>query len=183
MRNTIAITAAGLAAAAALGLAGPAQAESIGVTDPDDISHGVDLRSVEVRHGERAVVVTTTHDNLRRTWRSGSGGAIYLDTDPADRGPEYVFVGGFFEGTDYSLLETEGFGHRRWGEPAEGFWIMKADYDTEHVRFRMSRRALGNPDEVRVSVRVSGTRSDGTSAGIVDWLGEPRSFTQWVAQG
>ena len=48
---------------------------------------------------------------------------------------------------------------------------------------RMSREALGNPGKVRVAVRVSGTRTDGTSTGLVDWLGEPRSFTPWVAKG
>jgi hypothetical protein len=48
---------------------------------------------------------------------------------------------------------------------------------------RVSRAALGKPARVRVAVRVSGTRSDGSSAGLVDWLGEPRSFTRWVARG
>jgi len=35
----------------------------------------------------------------------------------------------------------------------------------------------------RIAVRVSGTRADGSSSGLVDWLGEPRSFTPWVARG
>ena len=30
------------------------------------------------------------------------------DTDPADPGPEYVFAGGYFVGTDYQLLEVDG---------------------------------------------------------------------------
>ena len=47
----------------------------------------------------------------------------------------------------------------------------------------MARTTLGAPDRVRVAVRVSGTRTDGTSTGLVDWLGEPRSFTRWVARG
>jgi hypothetical protein len=48
---------------------------------------------------------------------------------------------------------------------------------------RMSQQALGKPEEMRTSVRVAGTRSDGTNHGLVDWLGEPRSFTDWVAKG
>jgi hypothetical protein len=59
---------------------------------------------------------------------------------------------------------------------------MRLDYEKEHVRMRMSREALGSPAEIRVAVRVAGTRRDGTSDGLVDWLGEPRSFTEWVAQ-
>ena len=39
------------------------------------------------------------------------------------------------------------------------------------------------PDEVRVAVRVSGTRTDGTSHGLTDWLREPRFFTPWVERG
>jgi hypothetical protein len=58
---------------------------------------------------------------------------------------------------------------------------MWLDYDREHVRTRVSREALGSPEQVRVAVKVSGSRRDGTSTGI-DWLGEPRSFTEWVAQ-
>lgn len=158
-----------------------ASADSIGVTDPNDLDHGVDLRSVVVEHNALNVVVTTTHTNLRPSFRSGSAGAVYLDTDPADTGPEYVFVGGYFVGTDYNLLHTDGFAQRKWGAPVDGSYRMRLDYDEEHVRMRIARDAIGSPAEVRVAVRVSGSRPDGTSAGL-DWLGEPRSFTDWVAQ-
>jgi hypothetical protein len=164
----------------ALGLAAPASADSIGVTDPQDTSHGSDLRAVQVKNGNHRVVVTTTHTNLRRDPRTGSGGAVYIDTDRSDRGPEFVFVGGYFRGTDYLLLHTEGFGSRKWGEPVEAAYGMRVDYADEHVRMRMSRAALDHPGRVRVAVRVGGTRSDGT--GVIDWLGEPHSFTPWVAR-
>jgi hypothetical protein len=176
-------TFATVATVATLALGSPATADSIGVTDPADTSHGSDLRSVQVRNGDHRVVVTTTHTNLRRDPRSGSGGAIYIDTDRRDRGPEFVFVGGFFSGTDYALLHTEGFGSRKWGEPVDGSYRMRIDYADEQVRMRVSRAALDNPGRVRVAVRVAGTRSDGSSAGLVDWLGEPHSFTPWVARG
>jgi hypothetical protein len=141
------------------------------------------LRAVQVRNGDKNLVVVTNHTNLRRDPASGSGGAVYVDTDPSDQGPEFVFVGGYFEGTDYQLLKTEGFGVKHWGSPANGSYELTIDYVKEQVRMRMSRKALGNPGKVRVAVRVSGTRSDGTSKGLVDWLGEPRSFTDWVARG
>ena len=38
-------------------------------------------------------------------------------------------------------------------------------------------------DGVRVSVRVSGTRTDGTSHGLVDWVGKRHWFTPWLQQG
>jgi hypothetical protein len=183
MHKTSTTVAALSAAVLALGVAAPANAAALVVNDPQDTSHGSDLRSVRVRNGDTNVVVVTTHTNLRRAPSSGSGGAVYVDTDRHDRGPEYVFVGGYFEGTDYQLLRTEGFGVRNWGAPVNGSYRMTIDYAQDQVHMRMSRKALGTPDAVRVAVRVSGTRTDGTSTGLVDWLGEPRSFTPWVAQG
>jgi hypothetical protein len=182
LRNAVVGAAALSAATLTLSQLTPAYADAIGVSDPRDIDHGVDLRSVVVEHRTDNVVVTTTHTNLRPSFRSGSAGAVFLDTDPSDTGPEFVFVGGYFDGTDYQLLHTDGFGNQKWGAPVEGSYRMRLDYDKEHVRMRMSREALGSPAEVRVAVRVAGTRRDGTSDGLVDWLGEPRSFTEWVAQ-
>ena len=183
MRKTIAATAALSAAALTFGLAGPASAAAIGVKDPQDTAHGSDLRAVHLRNGDHNVVVVTTHTNLRRDPKTGAGGAVYIDTDRSDKGPEFVFVGGYFAGTDYQLLHTEGFGHEQWGAPVDGSYRMTVDYAHEHVRMQMSRQALGHPGRIRIAVRVSGTRSDGTSTGLVDWLGQPRSFTPWVARG
>jgi hypothetical protein len=183
MHKTIASTAALSAAVLTLGLAAPANAASIGVKDPQDTFHGSDLRAVRVKNGDHNVVVVTNHNNLGRDPKTGSAGAVYVDTDRSDKGPEFVFVGGYFEGTDYQLLRTEGFGHKNWGAPVDGSYEMTVDYAKERVRMRMSRQALGDPDDVRVAVRVSGTRTDGTSTGLVDWLREPRSFTEWVAKG
>ena len=181
MSKTI-VGAAASVAALVIGLATPASADSIGTKDPADTGHGSDLRAVEVRNNDHNLVVLTSHTNLRRDPATGSGGSVYVDTDPDDKGPEYVMVGGFFQGTDYQLLEIEGFGTRR-GRPVDGSYQLSVDYAKERVRMRMAQEAVGDPSEVRVSVRVAGTRSDGTSAGLVDWLGAPRSFTPWVARG
>lgn len=180
MRTTLLSAAALSVAALTLTQLSPATADGIGVSDPADLQHGVDLRSVVVDHNASNLVVTTTHTNLRRTFRSGSGGAVFIDTDPADAGPEYVLVGGYFVGTDYSLLHTDGFAGSTWGEPVEGSYRMTVDYDKEQVRTRISRATIGSPSQVRVAVRVAGTRTDGSST-PKDWLGEPRSFTEWVA--
>lgn len=182
MRTTIFSAAALSVAALTLSHLAPASAGAIGVEDAADFDHGVDLRSVEVDHRSANVVITTTHKNLRSSYRSGSSGAVFLDTDPLDRGPEYVFVGGYFAGTDYILVSTDGFAHEKWGEPVEGSYRMTVDYDLDQVRMRISIGAIGSPEQVRVAVRVGGTRRDGTSLGLVDWLVEPRSFTEWVAR-
>ena len=184
MRKTTTAVAALSAALLTISLAGPASAELYGVDDPQDTFHGSDILALQVRNGPDNLNVTTFHYGLRRDPATGSSGRVYVDTDRHDAGPEYVFVGGFFEGTDYQLLETEGFAPSKWGDPvANGDYIMRVRYDKEQVRFRMSRPALGNPGAVRVSVQASGTRTDGTSRGLVDWVGKRRSFTPWLVRG
>ena len=181
MRTHIIASAASAVAATALlagGLAAPAQAESFGVKDPADVHHGVDLRAVHVNHGKHNLRVTLHHTNLRRDPASGAGGSVYIDTDPDDRGPEMVLVGGYFEGTDYALLHTDGFGPKTWGEPVEGSYEMRLDYAREQTRIRISRATLGRPDEVRVAVKVAGQRTDGTE--VVDWLRKPFAWTLWA---
>lgn len=181
MRRTILSAATLSVAALALTQLAPANADGIGVSDPEDLAHGADLRSVEVEHKARNVVITTTHTDLVESFRSGSSGAVFIDTDPADPGPEFVFLGGYFVGTDYNLVSTDGFARSAVGEPVEGSYRMKVDYDRDQVRMRISREALGDPDEVRVAVRVAGTKPNGKNT-KQDWLGAPRSFTDWVAQ-
>ena len=119
MRKTIAAVALSTAALTeTLGIAGPAHAELYGIDDPRDTSHGSDIVSLQVRNGQENLSVTTTHVDLRRDPATGSGGAIYIDTDRDDRGPEYVLVAGYFEGTDYQLLHTEGFGPESGATPS-----------------------------------------------------------------
>jgi len=181
MNKTLKGAAASAAVALTLGVAAPASAAAIVVEDPVESGHGVDLHSVRVGNGEENLRVVLTHTNLRRDPRTGSSGVVYVDTDPTDKGPEFAFVGGFFEGTDYQLVTTEGFGAKNWGDAVEGSYRMVLDYSEEKTRIRISQEALGDVDEVRVAVRVSGRRTDGTT--VVDWLSMPRSFTGWVARG
>ena len=172
------------AAVLPLALAAPAHAERYGVDDPRDTSHGSDVTSLSVRNAGESIDITTTHRNLRRDPATGSAAVVYLDTDRGDRGPEFVFVAGLYEGTDYTLLRTEGFGLKQWGAPLRhADYLLKVDYAKDTARFRIHRPGVGNPDEVRVGVRVSGTRSDGTSRGLVDWVGHKNGFTPWIEHG
>ena len=176
-RGTIVLAGSALS----LALAAPALAAELVVHDPADIYHGVDLRKVKVVNGATDLRVTLTHINLRRDPRTGAGGAVYVDTDPTDTGPEYVFAGGFFEGTDYLLSRTEGFGTEKWGKAVRCDYRMRLDYADEKTRMRMAQDCLGDVDQVRVAVKVAGQRTDGTT--VTDWLGEPRELTPWVARG
>ncbi|WP_183093861.1 hypothetical protein [Nocardioides stalactiti] len=177
--KTIATAAAGLAAAAlTLTLAGPANAELYGVDDANDSPHGSDLYSAQIDYKERKVVIKTVHDNLRRAPSSGSGGVVFLDTDPEDAGPEYAFVAGYTEGTDYQLIEVDAFRPETWGEPVDGNYDMDVNYADDTVRFEISRAAIDRPDEIRVAIRVSGP-----SFASRDWLGPEHGFTPWIARG
>lgn len=185
MRTTLTSTAVALSAAAlTVGLATAAHAELYGVDDPQDTYHGSDIRSLSVRNTDHNLHVASYHEGLRRDPRTGSGGAVFIDTDRDDWGPEYVFAAGFTEGTDYALLETEGFSHHSWGDRVEhGDYIMKVMYKRDRVRFTMSRHAIGDPTDVRVAMKASGTRTDGTRHHLTDWVGQKRDFTPWIAQG
>jgi hypothetical protein len=185
MRKTITSTAVALSAAAlTVGLAGAAHAEQFGIDDPKDTGHGSDILALQVRNGDQNLHVVSFHENLRKNPATGSGGRIYIDTDDADKGPEYVFVGGFTRGTDFVLLETEGFRPKQWGDPVEqGDYKMRVRYKVDRVHVTLSRHAIGDATDVRIAMVASGTRSDGTSDGLVDWVGKRRSFTPWIGQG
>jgi len=183
MRKTIAAVALSTAALT-IGLTSPAHAERYGVDDPQDTFHGSDIRALQVRYAGDTLHVTTYHENLRRDPATGSAETIFIDTDRHDRGPEYVLTTGLYEGTDYLLRETDGFGLDTWGDPVEnGDYILRIHYRSDQARFRISRAALGDPAAVRVAVRASGTRTDGSGRGLVDWAGKPRSFTPWISRG
>jgi len=182
MRTTLTTAAVTLSAAAlTLGLAGPAAAEQYGVDDGLDTYHGSDILALSVKHGGDNVSVTSHHYGLRRDPRTGSGGTVFFDTDKSDKGPEFALTGGFTSGTDYVLVETEGFNPKQFGDPVEhGDYMMKINYKLDRVRILVSRAALGDPEQVRVAMRASGNRTDGTSHGLVDWVGKKRWFTPWL---
>ncbi|MBC9732534.1 hypothetical protein [Nocardioides marmotae] len=185
-RSMAAATAVG---AAALVLATPGAAHAATSTFTDkagDIGPGVDLLSVKVVNGETNLRVVTTHRDLVPSYRSAAGGAVYLDTDLDSKGPEHALVGGYFDGTDYALVEVDGWGDRD-GERVECDYASRLDYDAETVRSRFSQDCFAGDDaaddstDVRVEVRVSGAKKDGGTA--VDWLGTPRTFSKAVARG
>ena len=168
-------------AASVLGLAGPATAATATFDDASgDVAHPVDLQSVKVVN-EKNVRIALQHDDLRPSFKSGASGAVYLDTDPTQTGPEYVFVGGYFEGADYALIKTDGWKYGRRAVPLTCSYEMHLDYAADVTRMRVSRACMGKPGKVRVAVKVAGEQADGDI--VRDWLGSRREFSPWVARG
>ena len=167
-------------AVGSLAVSGTAAAETATFRDArgDMAGHGADIYRVKVVNDE-AVRVQVTHDDLVRSYRSGAGVKMYLDTDRDRRGPEFVFLGGIYEGADYALQKAEGW-KAVGAEPLRRKYVMRLDYEEDVTRIRFSRRALDFPEAVRVSVRTGGELG---GRQVSDWLHGKRDFTRWVARG
>jgi hypothetical protein len=185
MRKTItALVGATTAAltAGTLALAGSAAAATTTITpDPvGDMDHGADIVTVKVVN-EKSIRVALKAADLVPSYQSGAGVKIYFDTDPQDAGPEYAFLGGLFEGTDYGLVAVEGWKVPKYPTTVGKFSIMKLDYERDVATIRISRAALGHPGDIRVAVRTSGEQPNGDY--VHDWLGGRREFTPWITRG
>lgn len=183
------VAVATLASAAGLtALAGPAAAESAVFKDAaGDLDHGAGIRRVRVVNDEQ-VKVRVVHDDLVRSWESGSSVALFLDTDRKREGAEFVFLGGTFEGADYALLPADG-----WKRASDqqvplhgGSYTMRLNYAKDVAAMTFDRAVLGMPKAVRVEVKTGGElvpEGDETATTGRDWLGGPREFTPWVNRG
>ena len=190
--STAARRVAGVAAVSALSItafAGTALADTSVFKDArGDMSQGADIRKVRVINGEERLKINVVHRDLVRSFRSGSSISVFIDTDRAQAGPEYVFVGGTFEGADYALLPADGFqaaGNRQ--VPLHGgTYQMKLDYVRDVARITIDQVVLEDPADVRVEVKTGAEMlPEGGAAADneVDWLNAPRKFTSWVAKG
>ena len=181
------ILAGAAAALATTVLAGPAAAETAAFADTrGDLDHGADIQRVRVVN-EGRVKVRVVHDDLVRSFRSGSSLAVYLDTDRTRKGPEFVFLGGTFEGADYALLRAEGWKPAgRTAVPMRCGYDMVLDYAKDTATVRIDRDCLDDARAIRVEVKTGGELTppgEAPATNGVDWLGEPRQFTPWVGQG
>jgi hypothetical protein len=166
-----------------LAFGGTATAAASTTITPDaigDMAHGADIATVKVVNEKRVRVVVRTAD-LVPSYQSGAGVKVYLDTDRSEAGPEFAFLGGMFEGTDYALVRTDGWKIGKFPTAVNKFYIMSLDYEQDVAKIAISRAALGRPDAVRVAVRTTGEQEDGDI--VHDWLGERRELTPWQARG
>ncbi len=183
----LAVTAAVAAVGGTL-VTGVAAADTTSFRDAKgDLDHGADIRRVRVVN-EDQVRVRVVHDDLVRSYKSGSSLSLFIDTDHTRKGPEFVFLGGTFQGSDYALLKAKGW-KRASDEQVPlhgGSYSMTLDYAKDTALVRIDRAVLGNPGAVRVEVKTGGemvAAGDDPATTGVDWLGEPRDFTPWVKRG
>ena len=96
--------------------------------------------------------------------------SIFIDTDRSARGPEFRIGTGLQEGTDYQLVRM-----KKWkavGEPLSCKHAVDLDFDDNQARARVNRSCLGNPEKVRIGVKMTDLY-DGSHP-VVDWLGKRR---------
>lgn len=183
-----AVTVALAAAFSAAVLAGAAAAETAVFTDPKgDLDHGADIRRVRVANDDR-IKIRVVHDDLVRSYKSGSSIAVFLDTDRSRSGPEFVLLGGTFEGADYALLPAEGWkrASNRQVPLNGGTYDMRLNYERDVALIRIDRVVLDNPRAIRVEVKTAGELvPDGSQKPTTarDWLGKPKRFTPWICRG
>ena len=179
------LAASGLAMGLSLSSAVPASAAVDVYTDArGDLSGGADIRRVRVANGEDFVRVKVKHDDLRRSYRSGSSLGVFLDTDRERNGAEYVFLGGTFAGTDYALLKADGWkAASRRAVPLRCGYRMRLDFAQDTAIVTMDRGCLANPGAVRVEVRTGHDMGPDGGGTARDWLGAKRDFTPWVKRG
>lgn len=160
----------------------PASAERASYADPDEASGYSlnDLRRVSVAHDTDRFAVRVKVDDLRRTSEAGPAGlTIRIDTRSGRPGPEYRLTTGLYDGTDYQLMRVRD--GRAVGEPLTCEHAVRLGFATDVVRFTADRGCLGTPDRVRISVKMTDLY-DGSHP-VTDWLGEPGSWTSWLAAG
>ena len=175
--TTRALGVAAATAVAASALAGPAAAESRTIADAKgEVTSGADIYRVTVTHEKRVRVVIKL-DDIVPDFTSDAGASVFVDTNAATPGPDFVLSTPLFEGSDYAMWRTDGW--TAVGQPLTCFHNVKLDFDRDVARVAFGRGCLGNPAKVRVGVKaVSGGEGGGT-----DWLVKRRYLSPWTQQG
>jgi hypothetical protein len=162
--------------------AGPASAERLGLDDPADVGGASlsDILAVTAVHAPKKLVVRVDFAELEPTSDAGpSSLAVYVDTDPGAKGPEFRVGTGLQAGTDYQLVRMENW--KPVGEALSCPHVVRLNFDTNRARVRVSRTCLGNPAKVRIGVKMTDLW-DGSHP-VVDWLGKRRYLSIPIASG
>lgn len=171
--------AAGLLAAAVVpGPAAPAGAAEATYDDPADATASLtDIRTVAIKHTPAKLRVVVGFTDLRRRSEGGAAGlTIFIDTRKDRRGADFGLTTGLQDGTDYQLLRIRR-GHPV-GAPLTCPHRVRLGFAGDRLASDAVRSCLGEPGRVRIGVKM---RDDfDPSHPVLDWLGEPRSWTRWV---
>lgn len=166
------------AALSVLVLAAPATADRGGYDDPADATASLtDIRAVSIVHGAEQLAVAVSFTDLRATSDAGpSGMTVFLDSDPARKGPEAALVTGLQSGTDYALVRVRDW--RPLDRRIDCDHQLRLRPRQDVARLRLDRACLGDPAKVRVSVKMVDQYD--ASHPVVDWVRAFRRFTPWV---
>lgn len=178
MRTRISLVAVPALALSAL-TAAPAHGEYYSTSDPADASASLtDIRALRAKHGAANVLVKVRFRDLTRS--SAAGISVFLDTERGTKGPEYVLSSGLNDGTDYVLTEARGW--RGSDERVDCPYEARLRWGAKNTfRVRISRECLGEPDSVRVSVRMV-DQADGSHP-VVDWSPDRRRWSLPIESG
>lgn len=167
------------AASLLLAAAGPAAAERLVVADPNESDSAADVSRVIVNH--RADPEAASKGRIVVRVRAG-------EVDHGDRFNLWLDRPGDRAGIRYhaQMLPDAGYeavqkvkGWRVRGTKACDRWEARLTAGPDQVAvFSIPRTCLGEPDRVRVAVRVT---YDPSGEVYRDWVPETRTFTDWVA--
>ena len=177
-RRTVAAT---TLAALTLGIAGPALAESVVLPDPADATASLsDIRKVKADHGDARLFVKVSFAELEPESDGGpSQMSVFVDTDGSRRGPEFRLGTGLQSGSDYQLVRMKDW--QVVSGPLSCQHSLVLDFGANAAKARFGRACLGNPEEVRVGVKMVDL-FDGSHP-VTDWLKKPRGWTRWLSAG
>jgi len=177
MRTRICLTAG--AALLLTGLvAAPAHAEYYAIDDPADASASLtDIYGVSAMHGGTNVLVKVRFNELMRS--SAAGVSIFIDTDRDVKGPEFVLSSGLGDGTDYVL--TEAVAWQGSDDRVDCDYAAQPLWGRDVFRALISRDCLGEPDSVRVSVKMV-DQVDGSHP-VADWAPMRKRWSLPIASG
>ncbi len=138
----------------------------------DDARPTLDIERVRVNNGKR-IVVTTTFDNLRRSFAGGI--TVYFDTRGPDRGPEYRAAGGInAQGSDWQASRIENWRARRAQLLLRCDIDMRVSFRSDKATFDIARRCFSRPGRIRVAALSTGRQSQH------DWAPRRHRFYDWV---
>jgi hypothetical protein len=159
-------------------VAGPAYADKARYADPADATASLtDIRAVVVDHRPAKLIVGVRFTDLRRRSTGGPSGLTMLIDTRSDRaGAEFLLTTGLQAGTDFQLMKMRG--GEAVGEPLTCDHHVRLDFAGDRLRFAAARDCLGSPASVRIGVKMRDEFD--SSHPIVDWLGEPRSWTDRI---
>lgn len=149
--------------------AGLAIAGSRHFTDPND-ARGIDIRSVGVQYAHWLRVKASYDGRIR----VGQTYAIWIDTNPRNRGPEFYF-GNIPWSEVGSLQRVSGFGDKTKTLTTCAKVDGGVNEQTRTIGWAVAGTCLGNPKRVRIAVQF--LRPNGSTS---DWAPGFRRLYPWV---